>query len=187
MRMLGRFDSVLRSVRRENEFSELGQGKLLAEALDNRLADLNIEYAAAAKPPPRIRALQPPSGGAWAKWDRHRLAKSGGTLEQYKTSLPDRRPRLSFHHARRVRDSARRRRCSAECARSTHADSAMSGDLCSVIRKISGCCSWVLRKHCTLFVPCPRLAWACRARNSFRDYRCQRQTRPSELPRLQDP
>lgn len=68
-----------------DEFAEPAQGRRLAEALDNRLADLNIEYAAK-RQSRRLGSvrLQLLPGGAWANWDRHRLAKSGGTLEQYK-------------------------------------------------------------------------------------------------------
>ncbi len=67
------------------EFAEIGQGQKLAEALDNRLADLNIEYAAK-RQSRRLGSvrLQLLPGGAWAKWDHHRLAKSGGSMEQYK-------------------------------------------------------------------------------------------------------
>ncbi len=68
-----------------DEFPQISQGLRLAEALDNRLADLNIEYAAK-RQSRRLGSvrLQLLPGGAWAKWDRHRLAKSGGTAEQYK-------------------------------------------------------------------------------------------------------
>ena len=54
-------------------------------ALDAALAEQNIEYAAkrqSGRLGPIRAALLPP--GTWAKWDRERLAKSGGSTEQYK-------------------------------------------------------------------------------------------------------
>ena len=52
------------------EFAELDQAKKLAEALDHRLGDLNIEYAAK-RQSRRLGSirLQFLPGGAWAKWD----------------------------------------------------------------------------------------------------------------------
>ncbi len=61
------------------------QGTRLAERLDTRLAEMNSEYAAKRQ---SLRlgavrlALLPP--GTWQTWDRQRLARSGGTPEQYK-------------------------------------------------------------------------------------------------------
>jgi hypothetical protein len=53
--------------------------------LDRTLGEQNIEYAAKRDSgrlgPIRAEVLPP---GAWAKWDRERLAKSGGSPEQYK-------------------------------------------------------------------------------------------------------
>jgi hypothetical protein len=61
------------------------QGQRLAEALDQRLKQLNIEYAAkrSSRRLGPIR-LQPLRCGAWLTWDRERLERSGGTPEQYK-------------------------------------------------------------------------------------------------------
>ncbi|MBI2808027.1 MAG: GH3 auxin-responsive promoter family protein [Planctomycetes bacterium] len=61
------------------------QGVELVKRLDDRLGGINIEYAA--KRESRrlgpIRLFLLPSG-AWLQWDRQRLARTGGTLEQYK-------------------------------------------------------------------------------------------------------
>jgi hypothetical protein len=57
----------------------------LVELLDRRLQRVNVEYAAKRESlrlgPARL-GLMPT--GAWQEWDRQRLARSGGTLEQYK-------------------------------------------------------------------------------------------------------
>jgi hypothetical protein len=61
------------------------QGALLARELERRLAELNVEYAAkreSRRLGPMRLALLPT--GAWQGWDRQRLARTGGTLEQYK-------------------------------------------------------------------------------------------------------
>jgi hypothetical protein len=61
------------------------QGQRLVDLLDRRLQQLNVEYAAKRE---SLRlgaarlALLP--AGAWHAWDRGRLAKTGGNLEQYK-------------------------------------------------------------------------------------------------------
>ncbi|HMF18900.1 MAG TPA: GH3 auxin-responsive promoter family protein, partial [Gemmataceae bacterium] len=61
------------------------QGVLLTEALERRLAEINVEYASKRDSrrlgPIRLELLPP---GTWLHWDRQRLKKSGGTLEQYK-------------------------------------------------------------------------------------------------------
>ena len=61
------------------------QGIRLMEALERRLAEVNVEYAAKRDSrrlgPIRLELLPP---GTWQHWDRQRLKKSGGTLEQYK-------------------------------------------------------------------------------------------------------
>jgi hypothetical protein len=61
------------------------QGVELVKRLGDRLGEINIEYAA--KRESRrlgpIRLFLLPSG-AWLQWDRQRLARTGGTLEQYK-------------------------------------------------------------------------------------------------------
>lgn len=60
-------------------------GVRLVEALDQRLMKLNVEYAVKRE---SLRlgavrlALLPQ--GTWQNWDRTRLARTGGTLEQYK-------------------------------------------------------------------------------------------------------
>jgi hypothetical protein len=61
------------------------QGLRLVDLLDRRLQQVNVEYAAKRESlrlgPIRL-GLVPP--GAWHEWDRQRLARTGGTLEQYK-------------------------------------------------------------------------------------------------------
>jgi len=61
------------------------QGVRLAESMDQVLKQLNIEYAAKRDSqrlgPVRLELLPTQ---AWHDWDRKRLAKSGGTHEQYK-------------------------------------------------------------------------------------------------------
>jgi hypothetical protein len=61
------------------------EGLKLAEALDRRLGEVNVEYAAKRESrrlgPVRLQLLP---AGAWHHWDRQRLAHTGGTLEQYK-------------------------------------------------------------------------------------------------------
>jgi hypothetical protein len=60
-------------------------GRRLAERLDDRLRELNIEYASK-RDSGRLGAVRleavPP--GFWASWDRERLRSTGGTFEQYK-------------------------------------------------------------------------------------------------------
>lgn len=60
-------------------------GQRLAEALDQRLMRLNVEYAGK-RESLRLGAvrLEVMPAGAWQEWDRTRLARCGGTLEQYK-------------------------------------------------------------------------------------------------------
>jgi hypothetical protein len=67
------------------DLADVEQGRHLAEALDRALAESNSEYASK-RESGRLGALQLvllPTG-AWQEWDRKRLAKTGGTLEQYK-------------------------------------------------------------------------------------------------------
>jgi hypothetical protein len=61
------------------------QGLRLAEALERRLAEENVEYAAkrASQRLGPIRLALIPTG-AWHDWDHRRLARTGGTAEQYK-------------------------------------------------------------------------------------------------------
>lgn len=61
------------------------QRQRLIERLDQRLAELNIEYASK-RDSNRLGPLQleiVPTG-TWQTWDRKRLQRTGGTLEQYK-------------------------------------------------------------------------------------------------------
>jgi hypothetical protein len=57
----------------------------LLRAFEDRLATVNIEYASKRESlrlgPLRLFVLPT---GAWQEWDRQRLARTGGTLEQYK-------------------------------------------------------------------------------------------------------
>ena len=57
----------------------------LAEALDKRLAKVNTEYCCK-RDTNRLDSVRVEilPGGAWQRWDRERLARTGGTLEQYK-------------------------------------------------------------------------------------------------------
>ena len=61
------------------------EGRRLAERLDALLKEGNIEYAAK-RDSLRLGAvrLELLEAGAWREWDRERLKRSGGTLEQYK-------------------------------------------------------------------------------------------------------
>jgi hypothetical protein len=67
-------------------------GLRLAETLDRRLKQLNVEYESKRNScrlgEVRLEVLAP---GAWQAWDRQRLARTGGTLEQYKRPclIPD--------------------------------------------------------------------------------------------------
>jgi hypothetical protein len=61
------------------------QGVRLAQALEQHLANINIEYASKRDSqrlgPMRLFLLPTNS---WQQWDRQRLARTGGTLDQYK-------------------------------------------------------------------------------------------------------
>jgi hypothetical protein len=61
------------------------QGLRLAEKLERRLGQVNMEYAAK-RESLRLGALRLEMlpTGTWHHWDRQRLARTGGTLEQYK-------------------------------------------------------------------------------------------------------
>lgn len=67
------------------DLASLAQGQRLAAALDRRLESFNIEYASK-RDSQRLGAirLEILPSGAWLQWDRQRLARTGGTLEQYK-------------------------------------------------------------------------------------------------------
>jgi hypothetical protein len=68
-----------------SDFADLGQALRLAEDLDRGLSKANIEYASKRESrrlgPVRLELLP---DGTWHEWDRRRLARTGGTLEQYK-------------------------------------------------------------------------------------------------------
>jgi hypothetical protein len=61
------------------------EGVRLTQALEQRLAHLNIEYASKRESqrlgPMRLFLLPEQS---WQRWDRQRLARTGGSLDQYK-------------------------------------------------------------------------------------------------------
>ena len=67
------------------DVATIDQGMRLAQVLDRKLCELNVEYAAK-RESLRLGAvrLQLLPSGAWDEWDRKRLARSGGTAEQYK-------------------------------------------------------------------------------------------------------
>jgi hypothetical protein len=69
------------------ERPDLGEGRArqLAALLDQQLAEENIEYHSKRDSrrlgPVRLELMP---AGAWAQWDRQRLQRNGGSLEQYK-------------------------------------------------------------------------------------------------------
>jgi hypothetical protein len=69
----------------QGELEHGAMGQRLTEVLDQTLGRLNSEYASKRESqrlgPVRLEVLP---AGAWTHWDRHRLARQGGTLEQYK-------------------------------------------------------------------------------------------------------
>ena len=67
------------------DLASVEQGLRLVQHLDRRLAELNVEYAAK-RESLRLGAvrLELLPAGTWQEWDRKRLQKTGGTLEQYK-------------------------------------------------------------------------------------------------------
>ena len=69
----------------KSDLPDKGQGTHLVQMLDQRLAEINCEYASK-RQTRRLGALhlQLLPTGAWQEWDRQRLAQTGGTLEQYK-------------------------------------------------------------------------------------------------------
>jgi hypothetical protein len=60
-------------------------GHKLVQLVEKHLTEVNIEYAAKRESQRlgHLRLLVIPTG-AWQQWDRQRLAKTGGTLDQYK-------------------------------------------------------------------------------------------------------
>ena len=83
--VLGRRTALLRPVRRSAATCPAGAGSGAGRELERALGEVNIEYAAKRESlrlgPVRLELLPT---GAWAEWDRQRLARSGGTPEQYK-------------------------------------------------------------------------------------------------------
>lgn len=69
----------------EGDLTDSSAGPRLAERLDARLRKVNSEYdckrASERLGPVRLEAVRT---GFWLQWDRQRLLKTGGTLEQYK-------------------------------------------------------------------------------------------------------
>jgi hypothetical protein len=67
------------------DLASIEQGAQLAQALERRLAEINVEYASKRESrrlgPMRLEVLP---ANTWQQWDRQRLARTGGTLEQYK-------------------------------------------------------------------------------------------------------
>jgi hypothetical protein len=60
-------------------------GEALARKVDERLCRVNVEYESK-RASQRLAALrlEVVPAGFWARWDRERLQRNGGTLEQYK-------------------------------------------------------------------------------------------------------
>jgi hypothetical protein len=79
-------------------------GQRLVQRLETKLREVNVEYASKRESqrlgPVRLELLRP---GAWAEWDRERLQRTGGTLEQYKHPCliadPQFRERMHREHA----------------------------------------------------------------------------------------
>ncbi len=67
------------------DLGELGQVHRLSEAMDRHLRAVNVEYDTkrASRRLGGVRAMLMPTG-AWSAWDQQRLARNGGSLEQYK-------------------------------------------------------------------------------------------------------
>lgn len=69
----------------QKDFQIPKQGELLVQELDSHLRDLNVEYDAKRESMRLDEVhLHLLPAGTWQEWDRQRLLKSGGTLEQYK-------------------------------------------------------------------------------------------------------
>jgi hypothetical protein len=68
-----------------DDFLESDGGARLAGVLDRQLATVNTEYEAkrSSRRLGPVRVVPLPKG-AWQYWDRQRLSRQGGTLEQYK-------------------------------------------------------------------------------------------------------
>ena len=69
----------------KSDLADREQGIHLVQALERHLARINIEYASKRESQRLgvLRLFLLPEH-AWRHWDRERLARTGGTLEQYK-------------------------------------------------------------------------------------------------------
>lgn len=67
------------------DLGNVGRGEALAACVDRYLREFNVEYDAK-RASGRLGPLRPRllAEGAWRGWDRERLARTGGTAEQYK-------------------------------------------------------------------------------------------------------
>ncbi|MGL5096260.1 MAG: GH3 family domain-containing protein, partial [Planctomycetia bacterium] len=67
------------------DFADAGQAAKLAALVEENLGRLNIEYEAK-RESHRLQAVRAEllPTGAWKQWDQARLARTGGTAEQYK-------------------------------------------------------------------------------------------------------
>jgi hypothetical protein len=67
------------------DLTPVDAGARLAGRLDEKLRELNVEYASK-RESGRLGSLrlEPVPPGFWARWDRERLQRNGGTMEQYK-------------------------------------------------------------------------------------------------------
>src|SRR5262249_4478227 len=67
------------------DFVDSEQALRLAEELDRQLGAINMEYASK-RDSLRLGAIRVAllHTGAWQTWDRQRLARTGGSIEQYK-------------------------------------------------------------------------------------------------------
>jgi hypothetical protein len=69
----------------EQDVADAGLLARFLKTFDRCLGEQNIEYQAKRESgrlgPPRVEVLP---GGAWQKWDRERLSRTGGSPEQYK-------------------------------------------------------------------------------------------------------
>lgn len=69
----------------KQDLDSVVEGEMLASRVDRYLRELNSEYDAK-RASERLGPVEPVllANGAWARWDRERLAKTGGSAEQYK-------------------------------------------------------------------------------------------------------
>src|SRR5262249_13788698 len=78
------------------DLADATTGRRLAERLDGRLRKINVEYASK-RDSLRLGPVRPEwvRDGFWRQWDRERLARTGGTAEQYKRPCLIGDPRFS--------------------------------------------------------------------------------------------